>query len=80
MLSIDCMFHLKFFHSNSFINCTTIFQTCTCIIDAAEMDAVDDFLNVMVDLSFIEDREERGRTDIGSVASRRWEAKVSSHL
>jgi hypothetical protein len=49
-------------------------------VDAAEMDAVDDFLNVMVDLSFIEDREERGRTDIGSVASRRWEAKRQEGL
>ncbi len=46
--------------------------------DAAEMDAVDDFLNVMVDLSFIEDREERGRADLGFVTPKRWEAKVSS--
>ena len=48
--------------------------------EAAEMDAVDDFLRVMVDLSFIEDREERGRNDLGLVTSKRWEAKVSSFV
>eukprot|EP00551_Chaetoceros_affinis_P010426 CAMPEP_0203663468 /NCGR_PEP_ID=MMETSP0090-20130426/1058_1 /ASSEMBLY_ACC=CAM_ASM_001088 /TAXON_ID=426623 /ORGANISM="Chaetoceros affinis, Strain CCMP159" /LENGTH=131 /DNA_ID=CAMNT_0050526391 /DNA_START=79 /DNA_END=475 /DNA_ORIENTATION=+ len=49
-------------------------------VDAAEMDAVDDFLNVMVDLSFIEDREERGRTNLGFVTPRRWEAKRKDGL
>ena len=51
----------------------------TCFIettDAAEMDAVDDFLNVMVDLSFIEDREEKGRIDLSQVTPKRWEVKV----
>lgn len=47
--------------------------------DAAELDAVDDFLNVMVDLSFIEDREERGRSDLARVTPKRWEAKVNTH-
>mmetsp|Transcript_16765 Transcript_16765/g.20483 ORF Transcript_16765/g.20483 Transcript_16765/m.20483 type:complete len:183 (+) Transcript_16765:137-685(+) len=44
-------------------------------IDAAELDASDDFVSVMVDLSFIEDREEKGRSNLGYVASKRWETK-----
>jgi len=48
--------------------------------DAAEMDDLDDFLAVMVDLSFIEDREEKGRNDLGCVTTKRWETKRKEGL
>lgn len=48
-------------------------------IDAAEMDAVDDFLKLLVSLSIIEDMEEMSRFNFGLVAEKRWEAKVSFH-
>lgn len=48
-------------------------------LDAAELDAVDDFLNMLVSLSLIEDREERCRFHLGLVVAKRWEAKVRFH-
>ena len=50
------------------------------IIDAAELDAVDDFLVTMVDLSFLEDKEEMTRTNYGACLQKRWEARVSPVL
>jgi len=48
--------------------------------DAAELDAVDDFLKMLVSLSLIEDREERCRFHLGLVAAKRWEAKRKDGL
>jgi len=47
-------------------------------LDAAEMDATDDFLAAMVDLSFLEEREEMTRANYGHSLKKRWEARVSS--
>ena len=47
--------------------------------DAAEMDAVDDFLAAMVDLSFLEDYEDRARAEMFHI-KKRWEARVSRSI
>ena len=43
--------------------------------DAAEMDATDDFLALMIDLSFLEEREEMTRANYGHSLQKRWEAR-----
>jgi hypothetical protein len=48
--------------------------------DAAELDAADEFLNQMVDLSFLEEREERTRSDYGYHFKMRWEARRQQGL
>ena len=47
--------------------------------DAAELDAVDDFIDTLVDLSFLEDREERSRNTFDFV-QKRWEARRGEGL
>jgi len=42
--------------------------------DAAELDATDDFLRTMVDLSYLEEREERARNEFSHV-KKRWESR-----
>jgi len=41
------------------------------------MDAVDDYLSFMVDLSFLEEREELTRSNYGYALKKRWETRVS---
>ena len=41
------------------------------------MDATDDFLALMIDLSFLEEREEMTRANYGHSLQKRWEARVS---
>jgi hypothetical protein len=48
-------------------------------VDAAELDAAEDFLVTMVDLSFLEEREEMTRSNYGHLLKKRWEARVSQH-
>lgn len=49
--------------------------------DAAELDAVDDFLSMMVDLSLIEDVEERARNDsLSCLVKKRWEVRRKEGL
>jgi len=48
-------------------------------IDAAEMDAMDDFVNTMVDLSFLEDKEEKARS-LTSHVGKRWESRREDGL
>ena len=48
-------------------------------IDAAEMDFVDDYIRALVDISFLEDSEERARTEFDHLR-KRWEARVSNHV
>mmetsp|Transcript_3365 Transcript_3365/g.6298 ORF Transcript_3365/g.6298 Transcript_3365/m.6298 type:complete len:212 (+) Transcript_3365:39-674(+) len=43
--------------------------------DAAELDAVDDFLVTMVDLSFLEEHEEMSRSNYGYLLKKRWEIR-----
>lgn len=38
---------------------------------------MDEFLVTMVDLSFLEDKEEMTRTNYGAYLQKRWEARVS---
>jgi len=42
------------------------------------MDATDDFLALMIDLSFLEEREEMTRANYGHSLQKRWEARVSN--
>mmetsp|Transcript_14120 Transcript_14120/g.16667 ORF Transcript_14120/g.16667 Transcript_14120/m.16667 type:complete len:199 (+) Transcript_14120:19-615(+) len=42
--------------------------------DAAELDATDDFLRTMVDLSYLEEREEKARNEFSHV-KKRWESR-----
>eukprot|EP00558_Chaetoceros_sp_UNC1202_P005651 CAMPEP_0197246642 /NCGR_PEP_ID=MMETSP1429-20130617/18444_1 /TAXON_ID=49237 /ORGANISM="Chaetoceros sp., Strain UNC1202" /LENGTH=199 /DNA_ID=CAMNT_0042707357 /DNA_START=115 /DNA_END=714 /DNA_ORIENTATION=+ len=48
--------------------------------DAAELDAADDFLTAMVDLSFLEEREEKTRSNYGHHLTKRWEARRQAGL
>jgi len=48
--------------------------------DAAELDAVDDFLRAMVDISFLEENEERTREDFSHTFKKRWEARRQEGL
>lgn len=48
-----------------------------CTPEAAELDAVDDFIATIVHLSFLEDDEEMTRNDFGHSFKKRWEARVS---
>jgi len=48
--------------------------------DAAELDAADEFLAAMVDLSFLEEREEMTRSDYGHTLQKRWEARRQNGL
>lgn len=48
--------------------------------DAAELDAVDDFLRAMVDLSFLEEDEEKTRENYGHYLKKRWEARRQNGL
>lgn len=43
--------------------------------EAAELDAVDDFIATIVHLSFLEDDEEMTRNDFGHSFKKRWEAR-----
>jgi len=48
--------------------------------DAAELDATDDFLRTMVDLSFLEEREEKARNDEFFHMKKRWESRRQEGL
>lgn len=48
--------------------------------DAAELDAVDEFLAAMVDLSFLEEREEKTRANYAHHLAKRWEARRQTGL
>lgn len=48
-------------------------------VDAAELDAVDEFVHTLVDLSFLEDREEKSRNDFGFL-KKRWETRREDGL
>ncbi len=61
--------------SNSFSH--GIIPFCSFSTEAAELDAVDDFVATIVHLSFLEDDEELTRADIGHSFKKRWEARVS---
>lgn len=47
--------------------------------DAAEMDFVDDYIRALVDISFLEDGEERARTEFDHL-KKRWEARRGDGL
>lgn len=47
--------------------------------DAAELDAADEFLRIMVDLSYLEDREEKARNGFSHV-KKRWESRRQQGL
>ena len=49
------------------------------IEDAAELDATDDFLRTMVDLYYLEEREEKARNGFSHV-KKRWESRVSKNV
>jgi hypothetical protein len=48
-------------------------------MDAAELDAVDEFVHTLVDLSFLEDREEKLRNNF-SFVKKRWESRREDGL
>jgi len=47
--------------------------------DAAELDAADEFLRTMVDLSYLEEREEKARNEFSHVL-KRWESRRQEGL
>jgi len=47
--------------------------------DAAELDAADEFLRTMVDLSYLEEREEKARNEFSHV-KKRWESRRQEGL
>ena len=49
------------------------------IEDAAELDATYEFLRTMVDLSYLEEREEKARNGFSHV-KKRWESRVSKNF
>lgn len=53
---------------------------CNPFADAAELDAVDDFLRALVDLSFLEENEEKTREDFSHTFKKRWEARRQQGL
>lgn len=48
--------------------------------EAAELDSVDSFVEVLADLSILEESEEKARHDFGKIAGKRWEVRREQGL